>query len=92
MSEDKKRIRYTTDAECDEFLAAQRLLCRESETQLFETEVLFKYNARTFWWEYLERAQLVKPSIMTFREFWGDESSYPRTIANDDGPVSLARK
>ena len=92
MSEEKKVIRYTTVEECAEFLTAQRLLCRESESQNFETEVLFKYNARTYWWEYLERAQKVMPTIMTFREFWDNEESYPRTIALDVEPVSLAKR
>jgi hypothetical protein len=91
MSEEKKRIRFTTEAECIEFLAEQRAKCRESETQVFETETLFKYNARTYWWDYLEKAQKVMPTIMTFREFWGDETSYPRTIAEDVNPVSLAK-
>jgi hypothetical protein len=92
MSDEKKKVYLRTEEERVEFLAEQRAKCRASESTVFETEVLFKYNARTYWWAYLEKAQKIAPNIMTFREFWGDESSYPRTIAKDDGPVSLARK
>jgi hypothetical protein len=89
---DEKKVYLATEDERLAFLAEQRAKCRESESTVFETEILFKYNARTYWWAYLEKAQKIAPNIMAFREFWGDDSSYPRTIALDDGSVSLARK
>lgn len=92
MSDEKKKVYLQSDDERIAFLAEQRAKCRESETTVFETEVLFKYNARTYWWEYLERAQKVATSIMSFQEFWGNEESYPRTIALDNAPVNLSRK
>jgi hypothetical protein len=91
MSDEKKKVYLRTEEERVAFLAEQRTKCRESESAVFETEVLFKYNARTFWWEYLEKAQKIAPTIMTFCEFWDDKNSYPRTIAIDNAPVSLAK-
>jgi hypothetical protein len=91
MSDEKKKVYLRTEEERVAFLAAQRAKCRASESAVYETEVLFKYNARTYWWEYLEKAQKIALNIMTFREFWDDESSYPRTIAIDNAPVSLAK-
>jgi hypothetical protein len=90
MSGEKKSY-LRTEEERVEFLAEQRAKCRASESAVYETEVMFKYNARTYWWAYLEKAQKIAPDIMTFREFWGDESSYPRTIAENVSPVSLAK-
>ena len=92
MSDEKKKVYLANEDERLAFLAEQRVKCRESESTKFETEVLFKYNARTYWWAYLEKAQKVATSIMTFREFWDNEESYPRTIAVDDGPVNLSKR
>ena len=91
MSDEKKKVYLRTEEERVAFLVEQRAKCRESESAVYESEVLFKYNARTYWWEYLEKAQKIAPDIMAFREFWGDENSYPRTIAENVGPVSLAK-
>ena len=63
------------------FLAEQRAKCRDSESAVFETEVQFKYNARTFWWAYLQKAQYFTRYVIPFREFWGNEETYGRTIA-----------
>lgn len=64
-----------------EFLAGLRAQCRESESTVFENEVLFKYNARTYWWAYLQKAQHFTRYVMPFREFWGNEETYSRAIA-----------
>jgi hypothetical protein len=69
------------EAEQIEFLEGLRAKCRESETAVFETEVQFKYNARTYWWAYLQQAQLFTRYVMPFREFWNSEETYSRTIA-----------
>lgn len=71
-----------TKDEYDELLAIGRAKCRESETAEFENENKFKYNARTYWWEFLEKSQKYPVGgIMSFREFWDNEETYPRTIA-----------
>jgi hypothetical protein len=36
----------------------------------------FKYQARVLWWDYCAKTQ----SSITFRKFWNNEKSYPRTI------------
>lgn len=36
----------------------------------------FKYQARVLWWNYCGKTQ----SSITFRDFWDNEASYPRTI------------
>ena len=36
----------------------------------------FKYQARLMWWKYCDDTQ----SAITFRDFWNNEVSYPRTI------------
>ena len=36
----------------------------------------FKYQARVLWWDYCGKTQ----SSITFRKFWDNEISYPRTI------------
>lgn len=36
----------------------------------------FKYQARVLWWDYCGKTQ----SSITFRKFWNNEKSYPRTI------------
>ena len=92
MTDEKIKVRFATDAECQEFLAQQRQQCRELENREFADEKIFKYTARTFWWGYLEKAQIAKPTIMTFQEFWDNPETYPRTIAADAAPVSLSRK
>lgn len=94
MSEEekKKKIRYTTHEEASALLAEQRVKCREIETQTFDSENSFKYKARELWWEYCEKTQMCYPTIMSFREFWDNENSYPRTIAINDGPVTLSKR
>lgn len=78
-------------SELDELIAEQRAKCRESESTVFDNEDSFKYSARMHWWEYLQKSQKLTRYVMPFREFWGDESSYPRTIAENVNPVSLAK-
>ena len=36
----------------------------------------FKYQARVLWWDYCGKTQC----SITFRDFWDNELSYPRTI------------
>ncbi len=70
----------TTNTE-QEVLCLLREKCRAIETEQFETEVQFKYMARTLWWEYLQDAQYHTRYVMPFREFWDNELTYARTIA-----------
>lgn len=71
-----------TKDEYDELLAIGRAKCRESETAEFPEEKDFRYNARTYWWEFLEKTQKYpSEGVMPFRDFWNNEESYPRTIA-----------
>lgn len=72
-----------TKEEYDELLAEGRAKCRESESMPFEEEKDFRYNARTYWWEFVEKTQKYPADVMSFREFWGNENTYPRTIAVD---------
>ena len=63
-----------------ELISELRAQCREIEVQQFETEIEFKYTARTFWWKYLQASQYFTRYVMPFREFWDNDSTYPRTI------------
>ena len=36
----------------------------------------FKYRARVLWWDYCGKTQ----GSITFRKFWNNEITYPRTI------------
>ena len=79
-------------SELDELIAEQRAKCRELELTVLVDEDSFKYNARMHWWGYLQKSQKLTRYVMPFREFWDDESTYPRTIAENVIPVSLSRK
>ncbi len=63
-----------------ELLTSLRAKCRELETQpqIDDVEPDFKYQARLLWWEYCQKTQM--ESTMEFREFWGNNNTYPRTI------------
>jgi len=67
----------------EEFLAEGRAVCRNLETAQFETEAEFRYKAREPWWNFIQHTQKMKDYIMSFKEFWGDDATYPRTIAVD---------
>lgn len=76
-----------------ELLVEWRAKCREFEAnnpvneQLTDAEVktkietAFKYTARTFWWGYLQQTQKGATYVISFREFWDSEATYPRTVA-----------
>lgn len=61
-------------------LAELRARCRELETETFATETIFRYKCRELWWEFCQKTQ-EEPHVTHFREFWGNEETYPRTIA-----------
>ena len=65
----------------NKLLEEYRAKCRELELETFELEKDFRYKARELWWEYSQATQ--KEGMLYFKEFWGDERSYPRTIANN---------
>lgn len=66
-------------------LAECRAKCREIERETFtadkdvSAEQKFRTKARMPWYEFCEKTMHSK--IMHFREFWGNEDTYPRTIA-----------
>lgn len=67
----------------EEFLAAGRAVCRNLEALAFEQEVDFRYKAREPWWAFIEKTQKMADSILTFKDFWDNAETYPRTIAVD---------
>ena len=67
----------------DEFLAAGRAVCRNLETLTFEKEVEFRYKAREPWWAFIEKTQKMADFILSFKDFWDNAETYPRTIAID---------
>lgn len=67
----------------EEFLATGRAVCRNLEALTFENEVDFRYKAREPWWAFIEKTQKMTDFIMTFKDFWDNTETYPRTIAID---------
>jgi hypothetical protein len=61
-------------------LAELREKCRNLELESFDTEAIFKYKCRELWWEFCQKTQS-EPHVTLFRDFWGSEETYPRTIA-----------
>jgi hypothetical protein len=66
-----------------EFLAAGRAVCRNLEALTFEQEVDFRYRAREPWWAFIEKTQKMADFILSFKDFWDNPETYPRTIASD---------
>jgi hypothetical protein len=68
-----------------ELLASCREKCRNIEQEVFTAtkeltaEQQFRTKARMPWYEYCQNS---KEPIMTFKDFWGCDESYPRTIAS----------
>ena len=64
-----------------------RAKCREIELETFtadkdvSAEQKFRTKARMPWYEFCTRTMKSDDNVMHFREFWGNEDSYPRTIA-----------
>lgn len=67
----------------EEFLEYGRNKCRQLELGVYEKETIFRYKAREPWWEFIENTQKMKDFILSFRDFWGCEETYPRTIVID---------
>lgn len=68
--------------EYEQYRSEYREKCRELENTATEDSVNFKYDARLLWWEFIEKTQRYPTdAVMSFREFWDCESTYPQTIA-----------